>query len=42
MHDRTKHLEINIYFVRDTTLNEDLEVRYVPKAEKTTDILTKA
>lgn len=41
-HAWTKHIELDIYFVRDKVLNHELNIRYVPTAEQTTDIFTKA
>lgn len=41
-HARTKHIEINVHFVRDKLLSQEIRVGYVPSADQTTDILTKA
>ena len=41
-HARTKHLEIDLHFVRDKVLQQDLEVRYVPSCDQLADCLTKA
>ena len=42
MHARTKHIEIDIHFVRDKVLKKELEVRYIPTQEQVADIFTKA
>ena len=41
LHARTKHIELDIHFVRDMVLNKNLEIRYVPTDEQTADVLTK-
>ena len=41
-HTRTKHLEIDLYFVKDKVLQHDLKVRYVPSCDQLADCLTKA
>ena len=41
-HARTKHLEIDLHFVRDKVLQQDLEVRYVPSCDQFADCFTKA
>ena len=40
-HARTKHIEIDVHFIRDKVLQGTLEVRYVPTEEQTVDIMTK-
>lgn len=40
-HSRTKHIEIDIHFMRDLIMNKQLEVRYVPTYDQTVDALTK-
>ena len=40
-HARTKHIEIDIHFVRDRVLANQLDVRYVESANQAADILTK-
>lgn len=40
-HDRTKHIKIDAYFVRDTVLRKDIEIRYVPTYDQIVDVLTK-
>ena len=41
-HARTKHIEIDIHFVREKVINKQLEVRYCPTAEQVADMFTKA
>lgn len=41
-HARTKHIEIDVHFVREKVVNKEIEVRYVPTEEQTADILTKS
>uniref|UniRef100_A0A803P4A9 Integrase catalytic domain-containing protein n=1 Tax=Cannabis sativa TaxID=3483 RepID=A0A803P4A9_CANSA len=41
-HARSKHIEIDLHFVRDQILAKELEVRYVPSIDQVADILTKA
>ncbi|PON53958.1 hypothetical protein PanWU01x14_198360 [Parasponia andersonii] len=40
-HSRTKHIEVDIHFIRETVINKELEVRYVPSKEQVVDVLTK-
>ncbi|KAH9717593.1 retrovirus-related pol polyprotein from transposon RE2 [Citrus sinensis] len=40
-HSRTKHIEIDLHFIRDKVLAGDLKILYVPSAEQIADILTK-
>ncbi|KAM6556631.1 hypothetical protein CsatB_003650 [Cannabis sativa] len=40
-HARSKHIEIDLHFVRDQILAKQLEVRFVPSIDQTADILTK-
>lgn len=41
-HGSTKHLEIDIHFVRDKVLQQDLEVRYVSFCDQLANCLIKA
>ena len=41
-HARTKHIKIDVHFVREKVVNKEIEVRYVPTEKQTADILTKA
>ena len=38
----TKHIEIDIHYVRNLVSENKLDVRYVPTEEQPTDLLTKA
>lgn len=40
-HARTKHIEVDVHFVRDRVLSRHLEVRYVPSEYQIADVLTK-
>lgn len=40
-HARTKHIELDVHFVRDKVLNGELEISYVPSSDQTADLLTK-
>lgn len=40
-HSRTKHIEIDINFIRDKVLAGDLDICYVPSEEQIVDILSK-
>ncbi|KAA0052371.1 putative mitochondrial protein [Cucumis melo var. makuwa] len=41
LHSKTKHVELDIYFVRDLIRKEKLFVRHLPATEQIADILTK-
>ncbi|MCH84337.1 copia-type polyprotein [Trifolium medium] len=41
LHARTKHIEINLFFVREKVLNKQLEVVHIPDIDQTADIFTK-
>ncbi|KAH9762149.1 retrovirus-related pol polyprotein from transposon RE2 [Citrus sinensis] len=41
-HSRSKHIELDIHYIRDKVLQKQLEVRYIPLDEQVADILTKA
>ena len=40
-HSRTKHIELDMHFIRDKVLTKELEIRYIPSKEHIADILTK-
>lgn len=40
-HGRTKHIEIDVHYIRDKVKDETLEVRYVPTQDQMADIMTK-
>lgn len=41
-HSRTKHIEVDVHFVRDQVTKGALDVRYVPSCDQTADCFTKA
>ena len=41
-HARTKHIEIDVHFVRDLVTANKLEVRYIPTEFQPPNLLTKA
>lgn len=41
LHSRTKHFELDLYFVREKIQQKELFVHHIPSAEQTADILTK-
>ena len=40
-HGRTKHIEIDVHFIREKVANNELEIRYVLTKDQVVDILTK-
>jgi hypothetical protein len=40
-HERSKHIEIKYYFIRDKVQEGEVKLEYIPTDEQTTDILTK-
>ena len=40
-HARTKHIEIDLHFVRDQVINKKLQVCYVPSSDQVADCFTK-
>ena len=42
LHARTKHIELDLYFVREKVLKKDIDIRHVPANEQVADVLTKA
>jgi len=40
-HDRSKHIEIKYYFIRDKVQKGEVILQYISTDEQTTDILTK-
>ena len=42
LHARTKHIEIDLYFVREKVLQKQIEVKHVPTVDQIADIFTKA
>lgn len=41
LHSRTKHMEMDIHFVRDKVIAQTLKVLHIPTADQLADILTK-
>lgn len=41
LHSRTKHVELNVYFVREKVLSKVFSVRHVPSWDQAVDVLTK-
>ncbi|KAL6331208.1 hypothetical protein AAG906_009636 [Vitis piasezkii] len=42
LHARTKHIELNLYFVKEKVLKKYMDIRHVPANEQVADVLTKA
>lgn len=40
-HSRSKHIELDVHYIRDKVLQTELEVRYIPTDEQVADVLTK-
>jgi hypothetical protein len=40
-HERSKHIEIKYYFIRDKVQQGEVKLQYIPTNEQTIDILTK-
>jgi hypothetical protein len=40
-HERSNHIEIKYYFIRDKVKEGEVNLKYIPTDEQTTDILTK-
>ena len=41
-HARTKHIEIDVHFIREKVLSKEVEVRFIPSKEQVADVFTKA
>ena len=41
LHARTKHIELDLFFVRDKVANNQIQVKHVPATDQVADILTK-
>ncbi|KAH9799567.1 retrovirus-related pol polyprotein from transposon RE2 [Citrus sinensis] len=41
-HAKTKHVELDIHFIRDKVASKEIDVCFVPSEDQTTDVLTKA
>ncbi|KAH9782940.1 retrovirus-related pol polyprotein from transposon RE2 [Citrus sinensis] len=42
LHSKSKHIELEIHYIRDKVLGKELEIRYIPTEEQVADVLTKA
>jgi len=42
MHSDTKHMELDLFFVREKVIAKHLQVVYVPAVDQRAEILTKA
>ena len=34
LHSRTKHIEIDVHFIRDKVITKELEIKYVPTEDQ--------
>ncbi|RVW55595.1 Retrovirus-related Pol polyprotein from transposon RE2 [Vitis vinifera] len=41
LHARTKHIELDLYFVCENVIRKEVEVRHVPSADQLADVFTK-
>ncbi|KAL5564064.1 hypothetical protein UlMin_033811 [Ulmus minor] len=41
LHSRTKHMELDLYFVREKVIAKELEVNHVPSIDQVADVFTK-
>lgn len=41
-HAKTKHIEIDLYFVRDKMVVDEIKIQHIPSQQQAMDILTKA
>ncbi|PNX78276.1 putative copia-type protein, partial [Trifolium pratense] len=41
MHARSKHIEIDVHYIRDQVLQDQIKIAYVPTADQIADCLTK-
>jgi histone deacetylase 1/2 len=42
LHNRTKHMELDIFFVREKVISKNLQVLHVPAVDQYADLFTKA
>ncbi|KAH9769752.1 retrovirus-related pol polyprotein from transposon RE2 [Citrus sinensis] len=42
LHSKSKHIELDVHYIRDKVLRKELQVRYIPTEEQVADVLTKA
>ena len=41
LHAKTKHIELDLYFVHEKVIQKLIDVRHVPSSDQTVDIFTK-
>ena len=41
LHARTEHMELDVFFVREKVVQNQLTVQHIPALDQTTDVLTK-
>ncbi|KAL5554009.1 hypothetical protein UlMin_041410 [Ulmus minor] len=41
LHSRTKHIELDLYFVREKVIAKEIEVNHVPSVDQVADVFTK-
>ena len=41
LHCKSKHVELDVHYIRDKVVRKELEVRYIPTKEQVADVLTK-
>lgn len=42
LHARSKHIKVDVHFIRDQVLQNQISIAYVPSVDQTADCLTKA
>ena len=42
LHARTKHVELDLFFVREKVMRKEIEVRHIPASAQVADVFTKA
>ena len=42
LHSRTKHFELDLFFVRENVIQKQVDVRHIPSLHQIADLLTKA
>ena len=41
-HARTKHIEVDVHFIREKIMSKEVEVCFIPSEEQIVDVFTKA
>ena len=41
LHSRTKHFELDLFFVRDRVIKKQVHITHIPSSEQIADVLTK-